>query len=115
MNAITFENISKYYPSTEVQASDNVSFSIRKGEIHAICGENGAGKSTLMNILFGLERMDSGRILINEEEVTLRNASDALAHGIGMVHQHFKLVPSFTVAESILLGTEEKPFISKKK
>ncbi len=114
MNAITFENISKYYPSTEVQASDNVSFSIRKGEIHAICGENGAGKSTLMNILFGLERMDSGRILINEEEVTLRNASDALAHGIGMVHQHFKLVPSFTVAESILLGTEEKPFISKK-
>lgn len=114
MNAITFENISKYYASTEVQASDNVSFSIEKGEIHAICGENGAGKSTLMNILFGLEKMDSGRILINEKEVQIRNASDALGYGIGMVHQHFKLVSSFTVAESILLGTEGKCFLSKK-
>ena len=114
MNAITFENVSKYYASTEVQASDNVSFSIRKGEIHAICGENGAGKSTLMNILFGLERMDSGRIFINEKEVEIRNASDALGYGIGMVHQHFKLVSSFTVAQSILLGTEDKMFISKK-
>lgn len=103
---ITFEDICRYYPSTNVQANDHVSFSIHEGEVHAICGENGAGKSTLMNILFGLERPDSGRILVDGASVDFSGPSDAIEAGIGMVHQHFMVVDSFTVAQNILLGNE---------
>lgn len=114
MEAIRFENISKYYASTSVQASDAISFSVKKGEIHAICGENGAGKSTLMNILFGLEKADSGAIYLDGDKVSFKGPSDAISKGIGMVHQHFRLVPSFSVKESILLGIENKAVINDK-
>lgn len=103
---ISFADISRYYPSTNVQANDRVSLSIRKGEIHSICGENGAGKSTLMNILFGLEKPDSGTILVDGNPVRFDGPSDAIDAGIGMVHQHFMVVNSFTVAQNILLGNE---------
>ncbi|WP_158811731.1 ABC transporter ATP-binding protein [Beijerinckia sp. L45] len=85
-------------------ALDRVSLSLRKGELHAIVGENGAGKSTLMNILFGLQQPDEGGILIDGRQVIHRSPSDAIANGIGMVHQHFKLVPSFTVKENLCLA-----------
>jgi len=114
---VEFRDICRYYPSTAVQANEHVSFSVEAGEIHAICGENGAGKSTLMNILFGLETADSGEILIDGEPVSFRSPSDAIARGIGMVHQHFKVIDSFTVAENILLGIEKtrRGFLDKKR
>ena len=112
--AIRFDHISKYYASTSVQASDDISFSVQEGEIHAICGENGAGKSTLMNILFGLEKADSGSVYLHGEKVAFKGPSDAISCGIGMVHQHFKLVSSFTVKESILLGIEKKAVLNGK-
>src|SRR5699024_9495826 len=87
-------------------ANDTISFSIEEGEIRAIAGENGAGKSTLMNMLYGQLRPTSGEIYIKGERVNFENPSDAIELGIGMVHQHFKLVPSFRVYENILLGTE---------
>lgn len=105
-HAVTFHAISKYFISTQVQANKDVSFSIRKGEIHAICGENGAGKSTLMNILFGITRPDSGTIEVNGKEQDFQAPYDAIEAGIGMVHQHFKVVNSFTVTKNILLGIE---------
>jgi simple sugar transport system ATP-binding protein len=104
---VEFRDISRYYPSTAVQANDHVSFSVNRGEVHAICGENGAGKSTLMNILFGLEQPDSGGIFIGGKPVSFKSPSDAIECGIGMVHQHFKVVNSFTVTENILLGIEK--------
>ncbi|WP_334176842.1 ATP-binding cassette domain-containing protein, partial [Pseudoxanthobacter sp.] len=85
-------------------ALDNVTVSFRRGEIHAVVGENGAGKSTLMNVLFGLQQPDAGGILIDGREAVHRAPRDAIAHGIGMVHQHFRLVPRFTVAENIRLA-----------
>ncbi|GHT77480.1 ABC transporter ATP-binding protein [Spirochaetia bacterium] len=114
---VEFRDVNRYYPSTGVQANDHVSFSVQPGEIHAICGENGAGKSTLMNILFGLEKADTGDILIEGRPVAFKSPSDAIAFGIGMVHQHFKVVNSFTVTENILLGIEETGyvFLDKKK
>lgn len=87
-------------------ANDNISIAIEKGEITAIVGENGAGKTTLMNMLFGLLQPTSGKILIDGKDVQLKSPVDAIGHGIGMVHQHFKLVPSLTVFENIMLGTE---------
>lgn len=115
-DTICFQDISRYYASTNVQANDHVSFSIGSGEIHAICGENGAGKTTLMRILFGLEHPDSGTILLDGEAVSLTSPADSIAHGIGMVHQHFMLVPSFSVTENIMLGNEKakKGFLQKK-
>ncbi|MDR2747888.1 MAG: ABC transporter ATP-binding protein [Treponema sp.] len=104
---VEFRDISRYYPSTAVQANDHVSFSVNRGEVHAICGENGAGKSTLMNILFGLEKPNSGEILIKGRPASFKSPSDAIDCGIGMVHQHFKVVNSFTVTENILLGIEK--------
>lgn len=83
---------------------DNVSIGFRRGEIHAILGENGAGKSTLLNILFGMHQPEMGGILLDGKEVVHRSPADAIAHRIGMVHQHFKLVPSFTVAENLRLA-----------
>ncbi len=90
----------------EVQANRNISLRVSKGSIHGIVGENGAGKSTLMNILYGLYAADSGSIHIDGEAVTIRSSADAIALGIGMVHQHFMLVPNFTVLENIILGSE---------
>src|SRR5215207_337735 len=104
--AVEMRNIRKFFPSSNVLASDDVSFEVRKGEIHALVGENGAGKTTLMNILYGLIHADEGQILVNEQPVRIAHPDDALRHKIGMVHQHFKLVPSFTIAENIMLGIE---------
>ncbi|MEG0018871.1 MAG: ATP-binding cassette domain-containing protein, partial [Hydrogenoanaerobacterium sp.] len=84
-----------------ISANDNITLQLKKGEIHALLGENGAGKSTLMSVLFGMYQPEKGKILKNGEEVKLNNPSDANRLGIGMVHQHFKLVHNFTVLENI--------------
>src|SRR3970040_249785 len=100
--AIEMRGITKAFGDTV--ANDSVDFSVRTGEIHVLLGENGAGKTTLMNILFGHMRPDEGVILVDGEEVEITAPNDAIAHGIGMVHQHFSLVPSFSVAENVMLG-----------
>ncbi|MDM7855699.1 ABC transporter ATP-binding protein [Cellulomonas alba] len=87
-------------------ANDHIDLVVEPGQIHALLGENGAGKSTLMNVLFGLYSADEGEILLDDEERTFEGPGDALAAGIGMVHQHFMLVPVFTVAENVMLGHE---------
>jgi simple sugar transport system ATP-binding protein len=97
-------HITKKFPL--VLANDDVNFTVHKGEIHALVGENGAGKSTLVNILYGLLRPDSGTLLINGQDVQLSDPGDAIRLGIGMVHQHFMLIPPFTVAENVVLGQE---------
>ncbi|HOO43513.1 MAG TPA: ABC transporter ATP-binding protein [Bacillota bacterium] len=101
---IEMENIRKEFPG--VVANDDVTLRVRRGEIHALLGENGAGKSTLMSVLFGLYRPDLGVIKKNGEVVNISNPNDANDLGIGMVHQHFKLVEVFTVLENIILGAE---------
>ena len=101
---LNMREVTKRFPG--VLANDRVSFSLNKGEILAFLGENGAGKSTLMNILYGLYSQDEGEIQINGKSVTISDPNDAIALGIGMVHQHFQLVPVFTVAENIVMGTE---------
>ena len=103
--AIEMLNITKDFPG--IRANDNVTIQVEKGKIHALLGENGAGKSTLMSILFGLYKADSGIIKINGKEVTIDNPNVANDLGIGMVHQHFKLVDCFSVTENIILGKEE--------
>ncbi|MGD9138370.1 MAG: ATP-binding cassette domain-containing protein, partial [Desulfobacterales bacterium] len=103
-NAVDMRHITKKFPL--VLAVDDVSFSVRQGEIHALVGENGAGKSTLVNILYGLLRPDRGAIRINGRETVLSDPGDAIRLGIGMVHQHFMLIPPFTVAENVVLGQE---------
>ena len=100
---VSMKNICKVYPNG-VMANKDVNLDIRRGEIHALMGENGAGKSTLMKMLFGLEQPTSGEIWLNGEKVVLPSPNAAIGHGIGMVHQHFMLVPSLTVAENIVLG-----------
>lgn len=100
-------DILKVYPNGIV-ANQKVNFSIVEGEIHALVGENGAGKSTLMKILFGIEQPTEGKIILNGQEIKLSNPQEAIKHGIGMVHQHFMLVPSLTVAENVVLGDEPK-------
>jgi ABC-type uncharacterized transport system ATPase subunit len=102
--ALEMRGISKRFPG--VVANDGIDLSIRPGEIHALLGENGAGKSTLMNILYGLLTPDEGEILLNGKPAQITSPSDAIARGIGMVHQHFMLVPVFSVAENIVLGNE---------
>ena len=104
---LVMENITKVYDNG-VMANDNVCFSAEKGEIHAICGENGAGKSTLMKLLFGVEQPNQGRIIIRGQEVKLTSPLKAIEMGIGMVYQHFVLVPSLTIAENVMLGIEPK-------
>ena len=94
--------IVKRFPG--VLAADGIDFDVHAGEIHALLGENGAGKSTLMKMLYGLYHPDEGQIRINGAETIIRNPQDAIQHGIGMIHQHFMLVPSLTVAENIALG-----------
>ena len=90
-----------------LMANDSIDLRVARGEIHAILGENGAGKSTLMNIVYGLVKADSGTILVEDKEVIINEPADALKYGIGMVHQHFMLIPVFTVAENIALGREK--------
>jgi ABC-type uncharacterized transport system ATPase subunit len=96
--------ITKHFPG--VLANDSVSFDLRKGEVHALLGENGAGKTTLMNILYGLYKPDSGEVMVNGKPMELNSTKDAISHGIGMVHQHFMLIPVFSVTENIMLGSE---------
>ena len=102
---LRMQGITKIYSNGFV-ANKDVTFGVEKGEIHALVGENGAGKTTLMKILFGMERHEEGSILINGEEVHITSPLDSIAKGIGMVHQHFMLVPSLTVAENVVLGVE---------
>jgi ABC-type uncharacterized transport system ATPase subunit len=92
----------------DVQANDNAGIKVEKGTVHSIVGENGAGKTTLMNILYGLYQCDSGEIFINGERVELKDPSAAIRNGIGMIHQHFKLIPAMTVAENVMLGNEPR-------
>jgi simple sugar transport system ATP-binding protein len=101
---LEMRGIRKEFPG--VVANDDVSIQLRRGEVHALLGENGAGKSTLMNILYGLYRPDAGEVRLNGKPVTFGSASDAIEAGIGMVHQHFMLIPVMTVAENVVLGTE---------
>ena len=98
-------NITKEFPG--IKANDNITVQLKKGEIHALLGENGAGKSTLMSILFGLYQPDEGCIKINGEIAEINDPNDANRYKIGMVHQHFKLVETFTVLDNIILGVEE--------
>ena len=100
---VQMKKITKVYPNG-VAANQGVDFNLRRGEIHALMGENGAGKSTLMKMLFGLEQPTRGEIVVNGETLNLSSPSVAIAHGIGMVHQHFMLVPSLSVAENMVLG-----------
>src|SRR5579864_1026617 len=102
--AVEMRNISKAWPG--VVANDHVNLKVHKGEIHALVGENGAGKTTLMNILYGLIHPDSGEILINGQVAHITGPRDAIRLHIGMVHQHFMLIPPLTVAENIVLGHE---------
>ena len=111
------KGVTKKFPG--VLANDKVDFDLRKGEIHALLGENGAGKSTLMNVLYGLYHPDAGEVTVDGTTMQLNSSRDAILHGIGMVHQHFMLVPVFTVTENIMLGAEtdhraspnEKPLV----
>lgn len=102
---IEMRNITKTFGN--LVANNKIDFEVKRGEIHALLGENGAGKSTLMSILFGLYKADEGEIYINNELVEINNPNDATALNIGMVHQHFKLVETFTVLENIILGIED--------
>lgn len=108
---LEMRNITKVYPNGVV-ANQNVHFFLNEGEIHAIAGENGAGKSTLMKMMFGMEDPSEGEIYLRGEKIRLHTPQDAIARGIGMVHQHFMLVSSFTVAENIVLGMEPKKGLS---
>ena len=111
---IEMRNITKIFPG--VVANDNVTLELKQGEIHALLGENGAGKSTLMSVLFGLYRPESGEIYKNGEKVTIKGPNDANRLGIGMVHQHYKLVDIFSVLDNIILGAEttKRGFLRKK-
>ncbi len=103
---VSFRHVSMQFPG--VLANHDVSLDIRKGEVFALVGENGAGKSTLMNILYGMNTPTSGQVFIKGKEMQAFSPSAAMARGVGMVHQHFMLVPSFTVAQNIVLGREPK-------
>jgi simple sugar transport system ATP-binding protein len=101
---LELRGITKRFPG--VLANDRMDLTLEQGEIHALLGENGAGKTTLMNILYGLYQPDEGEIVVRGEDITVHSPSDAIARGIGMVHQHFMLIPVFTVTENVMLGQE---------
>src|SRR5437899_12609506 len=103
---LELRGITKRFPG--VLANDDVNFDLQRGEVHALLGENGAGKSTLMNILYGLYTPDHGEILLRGKPVELGSTKASIEHGIGMVHQHFMLIPVMTVAENIVLATEPR-------
>ncbi len=107
MEALKMENITKIYPNGFV-ANKDITFSVQQGEIHALVGENGAGKTTLMKVLFGMEQPQDGKIYVNEKEVKISSPLEAIGLGVGMVHQHFMLLPSMTVAQNVTLGMEPK-------
>lgn len=111
---LELEKITKIFP--KVIANKDVDLKLEKGEVHALLGENGAGKSTLMNCLYGLYQQDGGNIYVRGEKVKITNSEDAIRLGIGMVHQHFMLVPELTVAENIILGlkSDNEPFLNLK-
>lgn len=102
---LKLENITKIYPNGTV-ANKNINIELKKGEIHAIVGENGAGKSTLMKMIFAIEKPTEGKIYYKGKQVNFQSSMEAIKNGIGMVHQHFMLIPSFTVAQNIVLGSE---------
>src|ERR687890_599481 len=102
--AVELRGITKRFPG--VVANRDIELRVRRGEVHAIVGENGAGKSTLMKTLYGMHRPDEGQILLDGREVHFRSPADAIAAGIGMVHQHFMLADNFTVLENVVLGSE---------
>jgi ABC-type uncharacterized transport system ATPase subunit len=115
-NVLELHGITKRFPG--VLANDKVDITLREGKILALLGENGAGKSTLMNILYGLYKPDEGKIIIRGEEVEINDPNDAIVRGIGMVHQHFMLIPVMTVTENVMLGvepTKNKIFLDKEK
>src|ERR671932_587612 len=103
---LELRGITKQFPG--VLANDHIDFDLRRGEVHALLGENGAGKSTLMNIVYGLYSADEGQILVNGKPVQFHSPHDAIANGVGMVHQHFMLIPVMTVAENIVLANEPR-------
>ncbi len=119
--AIEMKNVTKTFLGGKIIANSNVNIAVKWNEIHAICGENGAGKSTLMSILFGLYKQDSGEVYVAGNKVNFKNAMQANAAGLGMVHQHFKLVLAFNLLQNITLGAEstrngilfDKPAIEK--
>jgi len=102
IDLLEMRGINKRFPG--VLANDNVDFEVKTGEVHALLGENGAGKSTLMNILYGLYQADEGQIILNGNQIKIHSPNDAIQHGIGMIHQHFMLVETLTVAENVALG-----------
>ncbi len=109
--AIELKGIDKSFGP--VRANRDINLSVHKGTIHGIIGENGAGKSTLMSILYGFYQADNGKILVNGQEITIRDPNVAIASGIGMVHQHFMLVDNFTVLENVMLGAEENAILNR--
>src|SRR5512141_1264311 len=102
IDSLQMQGISKKFPG--VLANEHVAFDVKSGEVPALLGENGAGKSTLMKILYGMYHPDEGQILLNGSPVSIASPTDAINLGIGMIHQHFMLVPSLTVAENVALG-----------
>ena len=102
---LELRGITKQFPG--VLANDHIDLTLEEGEIHALLGENGAGKTTLMNILYGLYQQDEGEVLVRGQKLDIQSPSDAIAAGIGMVHQHFMLIPVFTVTENVMLGDED--------
>src|SRR3970040_940238 len=109
VSAVEMRGIVKRFPG--VLANDRVDFDLRQGEIHALLGENGAGKSTLMSVLAGLYKPEGGATLCKGHLVSFNSPRDAIARGLGMIHQHFTLIPSQTVTENILLGLDQPRFI----
>ena len=104
ISKVTLEGIVKRFPG--VIANDHINFEVKAGEIHALLGENGAGKTTLMRILYGLYQPDEGQILIDDQPVTINSPADSIHVGLGMIHQHFMLIPSLSVTANIALGLQ---------
>jgi general nucleoside transport system ATP-binding protein len=115
MAYLRMSGITRRFPG--VTANDHIDLNVERGEIHALVGENGAGKSTLMSILYGMERADAGQIFLEERPVSIASPQDAIRLGIGLVHQHFQLVPSLTVAQNVALGYEPRrgPFVDRRR